>query len=51
MEKDYSATKSEFTACPIAPRELVIKRIMAFSKAYEEQKTEAAKDLLDSLKN
>ena len=51
MEKDYSAKNTENTACPIAPRELVIKRIMAFSKAYEEQKSEAAKDLLNTLKN
>lgn len=51
MEKDYSTTKNDSTTCPIAPRKLVINRIMAFSKAYEEQKTAAAKDLLDSLKN
>lgn len=51
MEKEYSAEKNDSTTCPIAPRKLVINRIMAFSKAYEEQKADAAKDLLDTLKN
>lgn len=50
MEKDYTSPKNSETACPIAPRDLVIKRIMAFSKAYEEQ-SETKKDVLDSLKN
>ncbi|MGC6421851.1 MAG: hypothetical protein ACON47_06650 [Flavobacteriaceae bacterium] len=51
MEKDYAASNNETSTCPIAPRELVIKRIMAFSKAYEEQKEASEKNLLDSLKN
>lgn len=50
MEKDYSTNDSKKSICPIAPRDLVIKRIMAFSKAYEEQRT-YEKNRLDSLKN
>ena len=50
MEKDYSVNNFKKSICPIAPRDLVIKRIMAFSKAYEEQRT-SEKNRLDSLKN
>jgi len=50
MEKDYTLPKNSETASPNAPRDLVIKRIMAFSKAYEDQ-SETKKDILDSLKN
>ena len=50
MEKDYTALQKNETACPIAPRDLVIKRIMAFSKAYEDQKV-SEEDILDRLKN
>lgn len=50
MEKDYSANNSKKNICPIAPRDLVIKRIMAFSKAYEEQRS-SERNRLDSLKN
>ena len=50
MEEDYATQNPETASCPIAPRELVIKRIMAFSKAYEDQKV-GENNLLDSLKN
>ena len=50
MENDYATPQKNETDCPIAPRDLVIKRIMAFSKAYEDQKV-SEKDLLDRLKN
>lgn len=50
MEKDYTSHQKNETTCPIAPSHLTIKRIMAFSKAYEQQNV-TKKDRLDSLKN
>lgn len=50
MEKDDTTPQKTESTCPIAPSDLTIKRIMAFSKAYEQQNV-TKKDRLDSLKN